>query len=177
MKHTPELQRQKRAVLIDWGDTLMKDFTQYEGPMFSWPRVEMVEHADKVLRALRVDYLLALVTNAADSGEEDIKAALDRVGIGSLLDRVYCYQGVGRKKPSSDFFRYVLDDLGLEPLQAVMVGDDFEKDILGANRCGIKAVWFNPHSSDIRTGNMYRTISHLRSLPEVIADLSLENQS
>ena len=170
MKHASEIQRRKRVVLIDWGDTLMKDFTEYEGPMVSWPRIESVEHADEVLRTLRIDYLLALVTNAADSDEEDIRAALDKVGLGSLLDRIYCYQGVGHKKPSSDFFKCILDDLGLEPTQAVMVGDDFEKDILGANRCGIKAVWFNPQSSDIQTGDMYRTINDLRSLPGVILD-------
>jgi len=170
VKHAPETQRRKLVVLIDWGDTLMKDFNEYEGPMVSWPRVESVEHADEVLRVLHVDFQLALVTNAADSGEEDIRAALARAGLGSLLDYVYCYQGVGHKKPSSDFFRYVLDDLGLEPTQAVMVGDDFEKDILGANRCGIKAVWFNPLTSDIQTGDMYRTINDLRSLPGVILD-------
>lgn len=177
MKNVPETPGRKRAVLIDWGDTLMKDFAQYEGPMFAWPRVEMVERADEVLKALGDDYMVALVTNAADSSEVEVRAALDRVGLETLLDYVYCYQGVGFKKPSADFFRYVLGDLGLEPTQVVMVGDDFETDILGANRCGIKAIWFNPHSNDNRTADMYRTISDLRSLPGAISDLFLEMQS
>ncbi len=43
-------------------------------------------------------------------------------------------------KPSGDFFRLALDDLGVVPQEALMVGDDIEADIGGAQRAGLKAV-------------------------------------
>ncbi len=39
----PSCDRGGRAILFDWGDTLMRVFPEYDGPMYAWPRVEAVE--------------------------------------------------------------------------------------------------------------------------------------
>jgi ribonucleotide monophosphatase NagD (HAD superfamily) len=41
-------------------------------------------------------------------------------------------------KPSSDFFNAALNSLQLPPNQVLMIGDDMESDILGANSLGIR---------------------------------------
>ena len=167
----PERQHQRRTVLLDWGDTLMVDFAWFDGPMVSWPKVAAVEYAAESLAALRSDYVVVVITNAPDSDEKDIRAALERGGLGDLVDRIYCSRAVGHRKPSAEFFSYVLQDLKLQPDQAVMVGDDFEKDVLGANRSGIRAVWLNRFSDEIRSGVMYRTVHDLKSLPGLLDEL------
>lgn len=43
-------------------------------------------------------------------------------------------------KPSQAFFRLALDDLGVAPDAALMVGDDIEADIGGAQGAGLRAV-------------------------------------
>lgn len=43
-------------------------------------------------------------------------------------------------KPSCDFFGAALDDAGVGPGDAVMVGDDLISDVLGAQRCGLEGV-------------------------------------
>ena len=43
-------------------------------------------------------------------------------------------------KPSAAFFELVLGDLGVEPSEAVMVGDDVESDIGGALGAGLPAI-------------------------------------
>jgi len=43
-------------------------------------------------------------------------------------------------KPSRVFFETALADMGLEPYEAVMVGDDIESDIGGAQRAGIQGI-------------------------------------
>jgi HAD superfamily hydrolase (TIGR01458 family) len=43
-------------------------------------------------------------------------------------------------KPSPDFFAAVLGDLGVQPADAVMVGDDVESDIGGAMAAGLRGV-------------------------------------
>jgi len=43
-------------------------------------------------------------------------------------------------KPSPDFFAAALDDLGLTPAEAVMIGDDAEADVGGAMACGLAGI-------------------------------------
>ena len=163
-----EIQRVNHCLLFDWGDTLMRVFPEFDGPMVAWPQVEAMPFAAQVLAELRARSILAVATNAADSEEAEIRAALERIGLDMLLDKVYCYRKIGHKKPSKEFFGYILSDLGLEPSQAIMVGDDFKADVVGANNCGIRAIWYNPRTAERHEGSMHRTIHDLRSLPQVL---------
>ena len=146
----------------------MRVFPEFDGPMVAWPQVEAMPHAEAVLAELRTRSILAVATNAADSEEAEIRAALERVGLDKLLDKIYCYRKIGHKKPSREFFEYILADLGLQTSQAIMVGDDFEADVVGANNCGIRAIWYNPRTAERHEGSMHRTIHDLRSLPQVL---------
>jgi len=49
-----------------------------------------------------------------------------------------------------------------------MVGDNYEADVLGANVCGIRAVWFNEHSLEERAGILHITIHTLGALPDAL---------
>lgn len=172
-------QRESRCILFDWGDTLMRVFPDYDGPMAAWPRVEAMPHAVDVLTELHKEFLLGVATNAADSDEAEIRAALARVGLDPLLDRIYCHRSLGHKKPSQEYFEAVLADLGLEPDRVVMVGDDFAADVVGANRSGIRAIWYNPYTSEERENDTYQTVHDLGRLLHVatIRDLIDERTS
>jgi putative hydrolase of the HAD superfamily len=146
----------------------MRDDPSAEGPMVSWPEVEIVPDAVEVLTGLRSNWRLAVATNAAASDEPEIWAALRRVDLDRLIEKIYCYRKVGHKKPSREFFTYILKDLQLTVEDVVMVGDSYETDIVGANRMGIRAIWLNERSDEIRTGDMYRTIRNLRALPQAL---------
>jgi HAD superfamily hydrolase (TIGR01509 family) len=163
-----QLQRVNRCLLFDWGDTLMRVFPEFDGPMVAWPKVEAMPFAGQVLTELRSRSMLVLATNAADSEEVEIRAALDRVGLDQLLDKVYCYRRIGHKKPSKEFFEHILADTGVEPSRAIMVGDDFEADVVGANDCGLRAIWYNPRTAEKHESAMHQTIHDLRSLPQVL---------
>jgi HAD superfamily hydrolase (TIGR01509 family) len=163
-----ENHRKNRCLLFDWGDTLMRVFPEFDGPMAAWPKVEVMPYANQVLAELRIRSALALATNAADSEEAEIRAALARVGLDKLLDKVYCYRKIGHKKPSKEFFEYILADLRIKESQAIMVGDDFEADVVGANKCGIRAIWYNLRTVEKHESAMHQTINDLRSLPQVL---------
>ncbi len=63
-------------------------------------------------------------------------------------------------KPSPDFFRLALDDLGVAAAEAIMVGDDIDADIGGARNAGIRAV-------QVRTGKFTeRDLEHPRVRPD-----------
>lgn len=75
-------------------------------------------------------YWLAADGNRLDSGA--FVAALEFAS-GKKCQRVF-------GKPSELFFKMALRDLKAIPEQVVMVGDDYESDIVGAQRCGIQGV-------------------------------------
>ena len=158
----------QRALLFDWGDTLMRVFPLFPGPMKDWPQVAAMPGAAEALAALQATWTLCIATNAADSTAEDIRAALRRVKLDEYIDHVYCYRTVGQRKPAPEFFDYILADLGLERTQVVMVGDDFEADVQGANRSGLHAYWYTPRSQEIRQGEQYQSFTDLRQLPALL---------
>lgn len=158
-------------VLLDWGNTVMRVLPQHQGPMEHWPEVEAMPGIREALEYLHQRYLLALATNAADSGEDAIWRALQRADLGRLFHHVFCVANVGQEKPSPGFFRTILVKLGIAPSAAVMVGDGWGSDVQGALSAGLAAIWYNPHSRDARAGPRLRSIHHLQELPATVAAL------
>ncbi|UZP67883.1 HAD family hydrolase [Desulfovibrio mangrovi] len=160
-----------RAVLFDWGGTLMTSMPYYMGAGRGWSAVPAVEGALETVRALSASWTIGLASNASESDEDEVRTALDTIGLGSLMDRIYTYRRVGRPKPWPDFWRYVLSDLGLQPSRVVMVGDNYMDDVWGASNVGMHAVWLNLDSADVRTGERYRTIHSFAELPGALSEM------
>jgi len=158
----------KNCILFDWGDTLMRVFPEYQGAMADWPQVAAVAHAGEVLAKLHTQCRLAVATNAKDSDEAEIWAALQRVNLAEHLDQVYCLRRIGYAKPFAQFFAFILDDLQIPASQVLMVGDELEKDILGANLAGLRAVWLNEHDNQEHNTDWIRTIHDLSELPDAL---------
>lgn len=64
-----------------------------------------------------------------------------RLGISDFPDAIVTSEECGAEKPSPVIFGCILEKLNVLPSEAVMVGDDFSKDVQGALRCGMKAVY------------------------------------
>lgn len=62
--------------------------------------------------------------------------------IGNLINFLITSEEAGKNKPDPRMFNLALSKLKLRPDEAVMIGDDFDKDILGARRVGIPAIYF-----------------------------------
>jgi membrane-associated phospholipid phosphatase/phosphoglycolate phosphatase-like HAD superfamily hydrolase len=137
------------VVFLDWGNTLMVDNGMREGPMKDWQKVEAETGAQEALLRLRARYRLVVATNAADSPAADVRLALARVGLDEYVDSVISSADVGDHKPNYAFFRAALllegdRGLPLDPRRAVMVGDGTSNDIAGAQRAGMRTIWYTP---------------------------------
>jgi len=156
-------------VMFDWGDTIMKDQPTLKTPMYQWPVIETIEYAEEVLRAIHNPWTIIMATGAAQSNEAEIRLALHRVNLNEYFDRIFCFKNTGLQKPSEDFYRYILDNLKAEPSDVLMIGDNFENDILAANRVGISGIWLNQKNAEDRIGKQYQTIHSLRELLGLLA--------
>ena len=134
----------KKIYLFDWGGTIMREFPNETGPMVGWTRVEIMPHADEMLRALSKKADCYLATNARDSTKEEIAGALRRVGLDEYFKDIFCFRELGSAKPSSDYFDKICSKLGVDKSSIIMVGDHLQQDVIGVMEQGIKAILYDP---------------------------------
>lgn len=132
--------------LFDWGDTLMVDQPDNQVPMSDWEEVCEVQGASKLLAILSKNSHCHLASNSSSTNELQIRKALTRAGLNQYIENIYCYRTLGLKKPSQEFYDYILRDLGTSKSEVVMIGDGLEKDVIGALANGIQAIWYNPNN-------------------------------
>lgn len=162
-----------RAVLFDWGNTLMRDLPGQPGPMYAWSQVEALPGAAETLAMLHAQGLrLALATNAGDSGPAEIRAALGRCGLSAPLEQIFCARELGIAKPSRAFYGACLAGLDLPGSAVAMVGDDWHGDVLGALYAGLSAVWLKSGRPLLPPVPDGARVGHIEALGELPALLS-----
>ena len=76
---------------------------------------------------------------------EEQQQKLRQCGLEPYVDALVVSGEVGISKPETEIFQIALQQLAARPDEAVMVGDSWSADIVGAVAAGIPAVWFNRH--------------------------------
>ena len=71
-----------------------------------------------------------------------------RCGLRPHLDALVISAEVGLTKPDPAIFRIALERLDVDATRAVMVGDAWATDVVGAIGAGIRAIWFNRNGSN-----------------------------
>ena len=101
-----------------------------------------VEGAEDILRYLAPRHELYLASNGvADTQYSRLKSA----GIGPYFKDIFISENTGSHKPEKAYFDYCFSHIpNFRPENTLMIGDSLTSDILGANRAGIDACWFNP---------------------------------
>ncbi|MDA0837767.1 MAG: HAD family hydrolase [Planctomycetota bacterium] len=101
----------------------------------------------EVLEALQGQVKLGIITN--NLVEHQI-TKIQKCNIGHYFDAVTISEEAGACKPEPEIFRIALERLGVKSEEAVMVGDSWESDIVGATSLGIRSVWLNRYGVEIR---------------------------
>lgn len=93
-----------------------------------------------LIKALKPSVSIGVVTN----GLHDIQLQKLRVcQAETLADYIVISGDLGVRKPEKVIFEYALSQSGAKPEEAVLIGDSWELDILGASGCGISTIWIN----------------------------------
>lgn len=69
---------------------------------------------------------------------------LNQYGLRSLFDKIYCSSDQGKSKYNGELYKYVLDELDMEPSNILMVGDSKRADYENALKCGMDAYRYFP---------------------------------
>lgn len=104
-----------------------------EGVLVAYPHVKMA-----LMKLVRMGVRLGVVS---DAPKLQAWMRLGSLGIDDLFEVVVTLDDTGKRKPAPEPFEKALELLGVEPQEAVMVGDWAERDILGAKEIGMYTVF------------------------------------
>jgi putative hydrolase of the HAD superfamily len=85
--------------------------------------------------------LVAVISNTEDGRARD---SLEVAGLAGRFDVIIDSHLVGLKKPDPAIFKHALELLGVEPDEAVFVGDSYTHDALAARAAGLRSVLLDP---------------------------------
>ncbi|SDU36434.1 HAD family hydrolase [Halopseudomonas salegens] len=99
--------------------------------------VELFPHAEPLLAELSRHFALATISN----GNADVR----RLGLDKYFQAIVSADEVGISKPAPEPFLAALQRVGVEPANALHIGDHPSDDVLGARSVGMGSLWFNRH--------------------------------
>ncbi|MHA2960510.1 HAD family hydrolase [Priestia megaterium] len=164
-----------KAIVFDWGDTLMKDFSEYAGPMADWEYVEIVDGVSKSLHIVSQNYICCVASNAGASNSELMGMALKRVDIQQYFQYLFTSRELGFSKPSLDFFNKIVQTLGITPQECIMIGNDYNKDIIPAKKIGMQTILFSQVSKDANLNYTDYVMNSMENLHEIILEIEKRN--
>ena len=115
--------------------------------------LELPTEVGEMVRRLSSRYKLGVMSNYPTSG--GIRAALQRDGLTEFVGAVVVSSEVGFIKPHSAMFREALSLLDCALDGALVVGDTWESDIVGAHLCGIASVRVRPSEAGVEQGRSF----------------------
>ena len=121
--------------------------------------------AAKVLEELRKSYRVVAGSNADDA---PLTAHLRNNGL--ELDTLYTSEDLKIYKPKPEFYLDILDEEGIEPREAIFVGDSGTEDVEAPTALGIRSIWMSRGRSHKDYGQVF-TADSLSRLPELIRSI------
>ena len=131
----------KIVEFIDSGDTIIDESTEVRNDRDVVVTAKVIPGADRLLRILKEQgYRVALV---ADGYKESFDNIYRHLGLIYFFEQMIVSSVVGTEKPSSRMFETALEKMNLtkkDCAHIIMVGNNIERDIRGANSMGIISV-------------------------------------
>lgn len=106
----------------------------------------LFDNAIDILNYLNVKYKLHIITN----GFKEIQyKKLMLSNINHYFDTITNSEQVGVKKPNPKIFNYAIEAANTHPDRSIMIGDNYEADIMGAYNIGMDVIFFNINNESI----------------------------
>jgi len=99
-----------------------------------------------ILNYLQSNYILHIITN----GFAEVQyGKLQKSKIDHYFKTVTNSEMVGVKKPNPKIFEFALQEAQVSIKNSIMIGDNYEADVLGALQFGMDAICFNIHKTKL----------------------------
>lgn len=133
-----------------------------------WRRVREIPYHlalfDDALPTLEAVKGRGKITGLISNISQDLVPLCERLGIKRHLDFIVTSHTAGSEKPHPKIFLKALEDAGVDPHEAIHIGDQYHGDIVGARAVGIYPILVD------RDGLLegYDDVAHIARLDEVM---------
>jgi len=119
-----------------------------------------------VLSALAESRIMVGLASNYDSRLRSVLAGKPNL---APLQTVCISSEIGWRKPSPEFFEAVSHSAEMPPENILFVGDDFENDMDGALKAGMRGVWLEPEDSRrVPKGELAHRVQRIRRLTDLL---------
>lgn len=127
-------------------------------------KTNLVPHSKEILHYLADTYVLHIITNGFVEAQN---LKLEKSGIRSFFSEVIIADEVGINKPDPRIFHHAFEASDAEPNESIMIGDDFEADIMGAKKVGMDQVYYKQSALPKERKEATFTISRLDEMKAI----------
>jgi putative hydrolase of the HAD superfamily len=162
------------AIAFDLGHTLMDERLDTDEPI-ERRAVHLMPGAGEAVRSLT--FPLALWANTHGAREGEVRAWLERAGLGHRFDWVITSPDAGYRKPAPEFFAYAVGQCGIAKEQVVFVCNQLNTDVAGAEAFGIRTIWlsddaYRSQDDAVCDARPTYSIPTLSELPDLIRQIA-----
>jgi putative hydrolase of the HAD superfamily len=127
-------------------------------------KINLFPDVIETLEYLKTKYRLHVITNGFT--EVQFKK-LKNSGIKHFFEKVVTSDNAGSQKPNMKIFEYALTSVNAKKVESLMIGDDWDLDVMGAKSYGFDQVYFNPDNK-VHDGKATFEINSINELKLVL---------
>ena len=101
---------------------------------------KLVDGAKDLLDSIKGKTKIVVITNNLIKEQQ---GKIKKCNVENYIDELVTSEEIGFTKPEPEIFHAALKRVNCAPDEVIMVGDSWERDVLGAANVGIKNIWIN----------------------------------
>lgn len=127
-------------------------------------KVNLFPYSIEILEYLFLKYNLHIITN----GFSEVQTTkLETSGMDKYFINVITSEEAGVKKPHPDIFKLAFTKAGALPEESIMIGDDYEVDIIGAKEVSMAQIFVDHEKKYSKNQSTYY-ITNLREIEKIL---------
>jgi len=119
----------------------------------------LFEGAHEILKHLQLNYQLHIITNGFNEVQY---LKMEKSDLTKYFKTIITSEDAGVKKPNPIIFEYALDQAKAISSESIMIGDNWEADIMGAKNAGLDVIYCNFNQESVSS-----TIKSVKNLIEL----------
>ncbi|GAB6012807.1 YjjG family noncanonical pyrimidine nucleotidase [Viscerimonas tarda] len=130
-------------------------------------KTKVIDGAFELLDELKAHFPMHILSN----GFTEVQyKKMDSAGLSPYFDKVILSDCIGVNKPDPALFHHALKEIGEEASNVVMVGDNWNSDIMGAKAGNIDQIWYNPERNEPGDFVPTHTVEQLAEITKIVIE-------